>query len=159
MPMAIATPVREGTADSRASTLVRPHRRNKAPAPPPPPSAVAPVSGPEEMRGVAEDTPSEASESDPLYSVATARRPPSLDTTDGSVPPPVPEKRFDLATEERKSEDPVSHSKGQCFLWGTVGVRRSDQVGYLKEPFLKHPVWKMQGQRAHITMYVVFFFH
>lgn len=99
-----SNPLRDGAAtDSRSSTLVRPHRRNKAHAPPPPPASSAPpaggADGTRSTEGTGADTPSESSESDPLYSVATLRRPQSLDVTDNA--PPIPEKRFDVAAEER----------------------------------------------------------
>ncbi|KAH9381388.1 hypothetical protein HPB48_009032 [Haemaphysalis longicornis] len=61
---------------------------------------------------VRSDTPSEGSESDPLYSVANVRAPSSLED---SAPPPVPEKRFDVvdAAEEAPAqptaiEDPAT---------------------------------------------------
>ncbi|CAN7989404.1 unnamed protein product, partial [Ixodes hexagonus] len=97
-------PLRDGAAaDSRSSTLVRPHRRNKAHAPPPPPASSAPLAtdadGARGAESTGANTPSESSESDPLYSVATMRRPQSLDVTDNA--PPIPEKRFDVAAEER----------------------------------------------------------
>lgn len=86
------------------TTLVRPHRRNKAHAPPPPttPSSSATPIIAVSSAGKGTDTPSESSESDPLYSVANVRAPSSSEDT----APPVPEKRFDVtadATEESAS--------------------------------------------------------
>ncbi|XP_077487025.1 uncharacterized protein LOC144098335 isoform X2 [Amblyomma americanum] len=96
------------------ATLVRPHRRNKAHAPPPPmttpltsatPHVVATVSNGKEAGAAGGDTPSESSESDPLYSVANVRAPSALD--DGA-PPPVPEKRFDIIdTVDESAQPPV----------------------------------------------------
>lgn len=97
-----------------STTLVRPHRRNKAHAPPPPTtpssSAVPGVAVPSAGKGT--DTPSESSESDPLYSVANVRAPSSSEDT----APPVPEKRFDVvdATEE-SVPPPVSEEMGAPF--------------------------------------------
>lgn len=93
------------------ATLVRPHRRNKAHAPPPPPVAATPSSSSaaptskEAGAGGGSDTPSEGSESDPLYSVANVRAPSSLED---SAPPPVPEKRFDVvdAADEAPAQPP-----------------------------------------------------
>lgn len=110
-----ATPsnsLRDGAAaDSRSSTLVRPHRRNKAHAPPPPPASSAPlaIDGARVSEGTGgTNTPSESSESDPLYSVATLRRPQSLDVTDNA--PPIPEKRFDVAAEERALNGAIANA-------------------------------------------------
>lgn len=87
-----ATAATDGQAPT---TLVRPHRRNKAHAPPPPTtpsSSAAPIVL---SAGKGTDTPSESSESDPLYSVANVRAPSSSEDT----APPVPEKRFDVTAD------------------------------------------------------------
>ncbi|KAH7948074.1 hypothetical protein HPB52_018331 [Rhipicephalus sanguineus] len=95
------------------TTLVRPHRRNKAHAPPPPttPSSSATPIIAVSSAGKGTDTPSESSESDPLYSVANVRAPSSSEDT----APPVPEKRFDVtadATEERQVNAPAAPVPG-----------------------------------------------
>ncbi|XP_064488681.1 uncharacterized protein LOC135400734 isoform X2 [Ornithodoros turicata] len=95
-----STPLATTTPDSRSSTLVRPHRRNKAPAPPPPAQVTTPSASTAEDAQERGDTRSESSESDPLYSVATARQ---LCAADDPAPP-VPEKRFETSSEPCTSD-------------------------------------------------------
>lgn len=103
---AVAAAASAVTPDSRSSTLARPHRRNKAPAPPPPVQATTPsgsaAAGPTELSRAEGDTPSESSEFDPLYSVATVR--PSCPPEAVDAAPPVPEKRFETSSEPDSSE-------------------------------------------------------